>query len=474
MSDKAEEDVAGVLGNSFHLEMISKRLLLFFAWFAGTLGVLAYSPWLHPLLAWLAILVVASFVATWGVTLAASKLPKKYIKNLEYTGILITGCDSGFGLQLALRLHLMGVAVYAGVLNENSEGARQLKAKNCAQLKVVPMDVTSDVDVQRAVKFINADLGERKLQAVVNNAGVTAVTEVEWCPLETYRQVLEVNALGPIRVTQAFLPLLRKGNGSRVVVVASLAGRYTFPGFTAYSMSKSAAVSFADGLRREMKKWSITVHTIEPTLYKTPLTKPKIIQGTMQEHWDSSPDNVKKIYGEEYFAEFKKIISGLLTKAREPQQIAEVIDDMVDAVIGDEPKMRYVPSVAAQFRSQVITAMPMHMQDFVLGMTQPRTPPAAMLQDSMRLRRSDPLGMGKTLQRLKSVPHWFYKDRSIIFQFPEINAVEKKIKDEVKMAQEVEEQIISEVLPDEESEGKMTTIEPEIMEEDKNDLSLSI
>jgi len=49
---------------------------------------------------------------------------------------------------------------------------------------------------------------------------------------------------------------------------AVIKGRYTFPGFTAYSMSKSAAVSFADGLRREMKKWSITVHTIEPTLYK--------------------------------------------------------------------------------------------------------------------------------------------------------------------------------------------------------------
>jgi NAD(P)-dependent dehydrogenase (short-subunit alcohol dehydrogenase family) len=63
-----------------------------------------------------------------------------------------------------------------------------------------------------------------ELQAVVNNAGVTAVTEVEWCPMETYRQVLEVNALGPIRVTQAFLPILRKGVGSRVVVVASLAG----------------------------------------------------------------------------------------------------------------------------------------------------------------------------------------------------------------------------------------------------------
>jgi NAD(P)-dependent dehydrogenase (short-subunit alcohol dehydrogenase family) len=62
------------------------------------------------------------------------------------------------------------------------------------------------------------------LQAIVNNAGVTAVTEVEWCPLETYREVLEVNALGPIRVTKAFLPILRKGVGSRVIVVASLAG----------------------------------------------------------------------------------------------------------------------------------------------------------------------------------------------------------------------------------------------------------
>jgi hypothetical protein len=55
----------------------------------------------------------------------------------------------------------MGVAVYAGVLNEESEGARFLKAKKCPKLKVVPINVTSDQDVQRAVKFISADLGER-------------------------------------------------------------------------------------------------------------------------------------------------------------------------------------------------------------------------------------------------------------------------------------------------------------------------
>ena len=45
-------------------------------------------------------------------------------------------------------------------------------------------------------------------------------------------------------------------------------GRFTIPGFTPYSMSKYAVVSFADGLRREMAKWNVSVHTIEPSLYK--------------------------------------------------------------------------------------------------------------------------------------------------------------------------------------------------------------
>ena len=62
------------------------------------------------------------------------------------------------------------------------------------------------------------------LWAVVNNAGIASFTEIEWCSLGTYRKLLEVNALGPVMVTKTFLPLLRRGGGGRVVVVASLAG----------------------------------------------------------------------------------------------------------------------------------------------------------------------------------------------------------------------------------------------------------
>lgn len=61
---------------------------------------------------------------------------------------------------------------------------------------------------------------------MVNNAGIAAFTEIEWCPLAEFRRVYEVNSLGPIRVTKTFLPMLRQSRG-RVVLVASLAGEYS-------------------------------------------------------------------------------------------------------------------------------------------------------------------------------------------------------------------------------------------------------
>ena len=60
---------------------------------------------------------------------------------------------------------------------------------------------------------------------MVNNAGIAVIAEIEFCPIESYRHNLNVNALGPIRVTKTFLPLLRKTSGSRIVIVSSLAGK---------------------------------------------------------------------------------------------------------------------------------------------------------------------------------------------------------------------------------------------------------
>jgi len=161
----------------------------------------------------------------------------------------------------------LGFKVYAACLQVSCAGAQDLKNKSSNRLQLVPLDVTRQDQVDSAYQFVSNSLGHRKLWAVVNNAGVACSSEIEWCPMSTFEKMMQVNTFGPVRVTKAFLPLLRQSAG-RVVNVASVAGRVTVPGFTPYAMSKYAAVAFTDGLRRELKKFSVSVHVIEPSLYR--------------------------------------------------------------------------------------------------------------------------------------------------------------------------------------------------------------
>ena len=59
----------------------------------------------------------------------------------------------------------------------------------------------------------------------MNNAGIGCMCEIEWCPLDTFQRIFDVNTLGIVRVTKAFLPMLRESQG-RVVVMASMAGKW--------------------------------------------------------------------------------------------------------------------------------------------------------------------------------------------------------------------------------------------------------
>lgn len=214
-------------------------------------------------------------------------LPQKSIDS-QGKAVLITGCDTGFGHRLAHRLVSSPYQfhVFAGCLSAQSEGAIALRSKYSEdQLTVVELDVTKDDSVRQAREGVNEKLKQLKkrrvltheaLWAVVNNAGIMQLLEIEFGDIRPFKAQLEVNTLGTVRTTKAFLPLLRASVDpnqrcqavGRIVNVASLAGRFTFPGFVAYCMSKGAVISFSDGLRREISKWGIEVVCIEPHLYK--------------------------------------------------------------------------------------------------------------------------------------------------------------------------------------------------------------
>lgn len=107
-------------------------------------------------------------------------------------GVLVTGCASGFGHQLAIKLHALGFTVFACCLDDESDGGRKLKSigKDTGRLHVIKMDVTNEVEVRQAFLYVKDNLPRLGLWGLVNNAGRSYVSFIEWFPMEFYEKVV--------------------------------------------------------------------------------------------------------------------------------------------------------------------------------------------------------------------------------------------------------------------------------------------
>ncbi|OWF50494.1 D-beta-hydroxybutyrate dehydrogenase, mitochondrial [Mizuhopecten yessoensis] len=222
--------------------------------------------------------------------------------DINGQGILITGCDTGFGFHAVERFHDLGYTIIAGVLNMESKGAQKLRKKKSKRLHIVKLDVTSDTDVMEAVKYIQSKrLG---LWGVVSNAGINFPGDVELTTTDQFQKVAEVNLYGGIRVIKGCLPLVRRSKG-RVVVISSARGLYSWPGESAYNITKHGIETMADCLRLEMRKFGVKVVVVQPgdfdgaTSIMSPIQLERIKQefGTM---WENASDEVRSTYGKEY------------------------------------------------------------------------------------------------------------------------------------------------------------------------------
>lgn len=142
------------------------------------------------------------------------------------TAALITGATRGLGRETARQLAARGWTVHLGArdVRRGNEVAAELSAVG-GEVRVVELDVTSDASVTEAARRLDA-LGP--LDVLINNAGIRGpATE----PLETdpsdFWACFDVNVLGPVRVTRAMLPLLRRSSRPRIVMVSSGMGSIT-------------------------------------------------------------------------------------------------------------------------------------------------------------------------------------------------------------------------------------------------------
>jgi len=158
----------------------------------------------------------------------------------------------------------------------------------------VLLDVTDIGSIEAAAKTVSAEVGERGLAGLVNNAGVALGGPLEFVPLDELRRQLEVNTIGPMAVTQHFLPLVRQGRG-RIVFVSSIGGRFSNPIIGPYCASKFALEALADALRMELAPPGIHVSVIEPGAVKTMIFEKAGPYGDLA--LARLPEEGKRLYG---------------------------------------------------------------------------------------------------------------------------------------------------------------------------------
>jgi NAD(P)-dependent dehydrogenase (short-subunit alcohol dehydrogenase family) len=167
--------------------------------------------------------------------------------------VLITGCSSGFGLEIARHFLDRDWRVIATMRTPRTD---PLPASSA--LRVLGLDVTDDASIRAAVAAAGP------VDALVNNAGVGLINPLEALSMDTTRAVFATNTLGTIAMTQAVLPAMRARRAGVVVNVTSTVTLASLPLLSVYTASKAAVNAFTESLALELAPLGIRARLVLP------------------------------------------------------------------------------------------------------------------------------------------------------------------------------------------------------------------
>jgi NAD(P)-dependent dehydrogenase (short-subunit alcohol dehydrogenase family) len=266
--------------------------------------------------------------------------------------VVVTGASTGIGEATAHCLKQLGFEVHAGV--RRPEDAERLRA---AGVRPLTLDVTDAESIEAA----RSEVGDGPLAALVNNAGVAVSGPVEFVPIDELRRQLEVNLIGQVAVTQAFLAQLREARG-RIVNVSSIGGRVALPLMSPYAASKFGLEAVSDSLRRELRDLGVSVIVVEPGGVKTPIWRKG--NTAADELLASAPPEGERLYGDmgkAMRAEADKIER---ERGLPPEAVAEVIGR---ALTAKRPRTRYLVGRDAKVRARAAGLLPDRVMDALIA-----------------------------------------------------------------------------------------------------------
>lgn len=171
--------------------------------------------------------------------------------------VLITGASTGIGKATALYFAEHGWKVIATLhFSENGEGVRGMPNIRCYEL-----DVTSTESIEKAKTDILKDF--KTIDVVINNAGVGYRSFVELSDDHNIDNIVNVNWLGVVKVSRAFIPVFRKQKSGQFINISSVAGLVNLPLGSFYHSTKQAVESFSECMAYELLDFNISIATVQ-------------------------------------------------------------------------------------------------------------------------------------------------------------------------------------------------------------------
>jgi NAD(P)-dependent dehydrogenase (short-subunit alcohol dehydrogenase family) len=246
--------------------------------------------------------------------------------------VVVTGVSSGIGWGTAQVLLQHGFQVFGSV--RKKEDADRLSIEWGTAFTPLLFDITDEQAVQRGAAIVRDQLQGQTLFGLVNNAGIAVPAPLIYQPISDYRQQMEVNLIGPLIVTQAFVDLLgadhqRSGQPGRIVNISSVGGKIASPFLGAYVASKFGMEGLSDSLRQELIVHGIDVIVIGPGAVATTI-------------WDKAEQVDISVYQKTEYASalesFRRYMIEGGRKGYSPERLGEIV---WRALTTPRPPVRY-------------------------------------------------------------------------------------------------------------------------------------
>jgi NAD(P)-dependent dehydrogenase (short-subunit alcohol dehydrogenase family) len=246
--------------------------------------------------------------------------------------VVVTGVATGIGWGTTKVLVSKGIHVFGSV--RKTQDAERLSAEFGSAFTPLQFDLTDEAAVHAAARVVRERLNDQTLFGLVNNAGIAVPGTLQHLSVADYRFQLEVNLVGQLIVTQAFLPLLGTdttliGKPGRIINISSVGGKIGAPFLGAYVTSKHGIEGFSESLRRELMVYGIDVIIVAPGSVTTAI-------------WDKAETVDLTVYADTPYADaIQKFRHHALTSGRRgypPERVGNVV---WQALTASHPRTRY-------------------------------------------------------------------------------------------------------------------------------------